>query len=78
MDKSSPWVSTARPRALPPLAGLPMRRSGASWLRLLHAWILLSRPTPDSPAADDQNYWAKRIVHDAHAELSGLHPALRS
>ncbi|MFI0821255.1 universal stress protein [Streptomyces sp. NPDC021098] len=46
-------------------------------LRLLHAWILLSPPTPDSPAADDQNYWAKRIVHDAHAELSGLHPALR-
>ncbi|QKV90589.1 universal stress protein [Streptomyces sp. NA02950] len=45
-------------------------------LRLTHAWILLSPPTPDSPAADDQNYWAKRIVHDAHAELARLHPDL--
>ncbi|MGR3938852.1 universal stress protein [Streptomyces sp. BRA346] len=45
-------------------------------LRLTHAWILLSPPTPDSPAADDQNYWAKRIVHDAHSELSRLHPGL--
>ncbi|MFI0819359.1 universal stress protein [Streptomyces sp. NPDC021098] len=45
-------------------------------LRLTHAWILLSAPTPDTPAADDQNRWAKRIVHDAHDELSGLHPGL--
>ncbi|QLH27355.1 universal stress protein [Streptomyces sp. Rer75] len=45
-------------------------------LRLTHAWILLSPPTPDSPAADEQNYWARRIVHEAHTELSGLHPRL--
>ncbi|MFE2677145.1 universal stress protein [Streptomyces hygroscopicus] len=45
-------------------------------LRLTHAWILLSPPTPDSPAADDQNYWAKRIVHDARTELARLHPGL--
>ncbi|WP_055558054.1 universal stress protein [Streptomyces sp. NBRC 110028] len=45
-------------------------------LRLTHAWILLSPPTPDSPAADEQNYWAKRIVHDAHTELSSSHPGL--
>ncbi|MBL1097822.1 universal stress protein [Streptomyces coffeae] len=45
-------------------------------LRLTHAWILLSPPTPDSPAADDQNYWAKRIVHEAHTELARLHPDL--
>ncbi|MES4903516.1 MULTISPECIES: universal stress protein [unclassified Streptomyces] len=45
-------------------------------LRLLHAWVLLSPPTPDSPAADDQNYWAERIVHDAHTELSRRHPDL--
>ncbi|EXU64044.1 stress-inducible protein [Streptomyces sp. PRh5] len=45
-------------------------------LRLTHAWILLSPPTPGSPAADEQNYWAQRIVYEAHTELSGLHPRL--
>ncbi|GAA2312369.1 universal stress protein [Streptomyces violaceusniger] len=45
-------------------------------LRLTHAWILLCPPTPDSPAADDQNYWSKRIVHDAHTELARDHPKL--
>lgn len=45
-------------------------------LRLTHAWILLSPLTPDSPTADDQNYWARRIVHDAHAELARDHPRL--
>ncbi|WP_413804081.1 universal stress protein [Streptomyces iranensis] len=45
-------------------------------LRLTHAWILLCPSTPDSPAADDQNYWAKRIVHDAHTELVRDHPKL--
>ncbi|MFD5387088.1 universal stress protein [Streptomyces sp. NPDC127074] len=45
-------------------------------LRLTHAWILLRPPTPDSPAADEQNYWAKRIVHDTHAELARDHPKL--
>ncbi|WP_432590354.1 universal stress protein [Streptomyces sp. HD1123-B1] len=45
-------------------------------LRLTHAWILLSPPTPDSPAAEDQNHWAKQIVHEAHTELARLHPDL--
>ncbi|MBI0296250.1 universal stress protein, partial [Streptomyces sp. PRKS01-29] len=45
-------------------------------LRLTHAWILLGPDEPDSPAADDQNYWAKRIVHDAHTELARDHPKL--
>ncbi|MEU0805192.1 universal stress protein [Streptomyces sp. NPDC005970] len=69
------------------LDGSPESLAAARWaadeaerrelaLRLLHAWILLSPPTPDSPAADDQNYWAKRIVHDAHMELGRRHPDL--
>ncbi|AUA10269.1 universal stress protein [Streptomyces sp. SID8382] len=45
-------------------------------LRLTHAWILLCPATPDSPAADEQNYWAKRIVRDAHTELARDHPEL--
>ena len=69
------------------LDGTPESLAAARWaaaeaerrelaLRLLHAWILLSPPTPDSPSADDQNYWAKRIVHDARMELSRRHPDL--
>ncbi|MBU3871767.1 universal stress protein, partial [Streptomyces sp. 4503] len=45
-------------------------------LCLTHAWILLCPPTPGSPAAEEQNYWAKRIVHDTHAELARGHPKL--
>ncbi|WP_086859752.1 universal stress protein [Streptomyces milbemycinicus] len=69
------------------LDGSPESLAAARWaaaeaerrelaLRLLHAWVLLSPPTPDSPSADDQNYWAKRIVHDARMELSRHHPDL--
>ncbi|MFD0441816.1 universal stress protein [Streptomyces indonesiensis] len=69
------------------LDGSPESLAAAHWaadeaerrelaLRLTHAWILLAPPTPDSPAADDQNYWAKRIVHDAHTELARDHPKL--
>ncbi|MEU5644460.1 universal stress protein [Streptomyces milbemycinicus] len=69
------------------LDGSPESLAAARWaadeakrrelaLRLLHAWILLSPPTPDSPSADDQNYWAKRIVHDARTELARRHPDL--
>ncbi|MET8183592.1 universal stress protein [Streptomyces sp. NPDC005336] len=46
-------------------------------LRLLHAWILLSPQAADGPGTDDQNYWAKRIVDDAAAELRRGHPDLR-
>ncbi|MEU1662169.1 universal stress protein [Streptomyces sparsogenes] len=69
------------------LDGSPESLAAARWaadeakrrelaLRLLHAWVMLSPPTPDSPAADDQNYWAKRIVHDARMELGRRHPDL--
>ncbi|MCQ8187669.1 universal stress protein [Streptomyces rugosispiralis] len=69
------------------LDGSPESLAAAHWaadeaerrelaLRLTHAWILLAPPTPDSPAADDQNYWSKRIVHDAHTELARDHPKL--
>ncbi|GAA1115938.1 universal stress protein [Streptomyces javensis] len=69
------------------LDGSPESLAAAHWaadeaerrelaLRLTHAWILLAPPTPDSPAADDQNYWAKHIVHDAHTELARDHPKL--
>ncbi|GAA2363458.1 universal stress protein [Streptomyces cuspidosporus] len=69
------------------LDGSPESLAAARWaadeakrrelaLRLLHAWVMLSPPTPDSPAADDQNYWAKRIVHDARTELGRRHPDL--
>ncbi|MFJ1530962.1 universal stress protein [Streptomyces mirabilis] len=45
-------------------------------LRLLHAWPLLAPEPPRAPAEVDQNYWAKRIVHNARAELQASHPGL--
>ncbi|MFH8475951.1 universal stress protein [Streptomyces sp. NPDC018000] len=45
-------------------------------LRLLHAWPLLVPETPGVPVEMDQNYWAKRIVHNARAELQARHPGL--
>ncbi|MEU2429353.1 universal stress protein [Streptomyces sp. NPDC007861] len=45
-------------------------------LRLLHAWPLLAPEPPRGPAEIDQNYWAKRIVHNARAELQARHPGL--
>lgn len=45
-------------------------------LRLLHAWPLLA-PAPVHTAAEvDQNYWARRLVHTAQAELQTRHPGL--
>ncbi|ARF53405.1 universal stress protein [Streptomyces gilvosporeus] len=46
-------------------------------LRLLHAWPLLSPATPAAgePSPEmDQNYWAKRIVHDAQRDIHERHP----
>ncbi|WP_432012190.1 hypothetical protein [Streptomyces cucumeris] len=43
-------------------------------LRLTHARILLSPSTPERPAAEDRNHWAKQTVHDAHTEPARLHP----
>lgn len=45
-------------------------------LRLLHAWPLLVPEPTHIPAEMDQNYWAKRIVHNARAELQAHHPGL--
>ncbi|MFB6612670.1 universal stress protein [Streptomyces sp. NPDC085524] len=69
------------------LDGSPESLAAARWagdeaarrrltLRLLHAWPLLA-PEPDhAPAEMDQNYWAKRIVHNVKAELQARHPGL--
>ncbi|MFB6959698.1 universal stress protein [Streptomyces sp. NPDC056309] len=45
-------------------------------LRLLHAWPLLAPEPTRIPAEVDQNYWAKRLVHTAQAELQARHPGL--
>jgi nucleotide-binding universal stress UspA family protein len=45
-------------------------------LRLLHAWPFLVPEPTRIPAEVDQNYWARRIVHNAKAELQARHPAL--
>ncbi|MEV1063624.1 universal stress protein [Streptomyces sp. NPDC050263] len=45
-------------------------------LRLLHAWPLLAPEQAGVPSEVDQNYWAKRLVHTAQAELQAHHPAL--
>ncbi|TJZ59300.1 universal stress protein [Streptomyces piniterrae] len=69
------------------LDGSPESLAAARWaareaerrqltVRLLHAWILLSPEPTDVPAEMDQNYWARRIVGDAQAELQGRHPGL--
>lgn len=45
-------------------------------LRLLHAWPLLVPEPTRIPSEADQNYWARRIVHNAQAELEVGHPGL--
>ncbi|WP_406253707.1 universal stress protein [Streptomyces chartreusis] len=45
-------------------------------LRLLHAWPLLAPEPARVPSEVDQNYWAKRFVHTARAELQARHPGL--
>ncbi|MEV6408346.1 universal stress protein [Streptomyces bobili] len=69
------------------LNGSPESLAAARWaadeadkrkltLRLLHAWPLLSPEPARGPSEVDQNYWAKRFVHTARAELETLHPGL--
>ncbi|WP_406005755.1 universal stress protein [Streptomyces sp. NBC_00637] len=45
-------------------------------LRLLHAWPMLAPEPANATSKVDQNYWAKRLVHTARAELQAGHPAL--
>ncbi|OKJ18428.1 stress-inducible protein [Streptomyces sp. CB02130] len=69
------------------LDGSPESMAAAHWaageaerrrvtLRLMHAWPMLA-PEPVRAASEiDQNYWAKRLVHHAQAELQARHPGL--
>ncbi|MFL5998797.1 MAG: universal stress protein [Streptomyces sp.] len=69
------------------LDGSPESLAAAHWaadeadkrkftLRLLHAWPLLVPEPARVPSEVDQNYWAKRFVHTARAELESSHPGL--
>ncbi|MFI6935811.1 universal stress protein [Streptomyces sp. NPDC050287] len=69
------------------LDGSPESLAAARWaadeadkrkltLRLLHAWPLLAPEPARVPSEVDQNYWAKRFVHTARAELETRHPGL--
>ncbi|KES09107.1 stress-inducible protein [Streptomyces toyocaensis] len=69
------------------LDGSPESLAAARWaadeagyrgftLRLLHAWPLLAPEPTAVPAEIDQNYWARRLVHNAEAELRKRRPGL--
>ncbi|MFD9389497.1 universal stress protein [Streptomyces sp. NPDC060000] len=69
------------------LNGSPESLAAAHWaadeaekrrltLRLLHAWPLLAPEPAHASTEVDQNYWAKRFVHTARAELQARHPGL--
>ncbi|MCL6735977.1 universal stress protein [Streptomyces neyagawaensis] len=45
-------------------------------LRLLHAWPLLVPEPTRLPSEVDQNYWARRLMHHAKAEIQARNPGL--
>ncbi|MFI2368066.1 universal stress protein [Streptomyces sp. NPDC018833] len=45
-------------------------------VRLLHAWPMLVPEPTRTPSEIDQNYWAKRVVHNTQTELQARHPGL--
>ena len=69
------------------LDGSPESLAAAHWaadeadqrkltLRLVHAWPLLVPEPAHTSAEIDQNYWAKRLMHNAKAEIQARHPGL--
>ncbi|WP_406099152.1 universal stress protein [Streptomyces sp. NBC_01013] len=69
------------------LDGSPESLAAAHWgadeavrraltVRLLHAWPMLVPEPTHIPSEIDQNYWAKRLVHNAKAQLQTRHPGL--
>ncbi|GAB2922437.1 universal stress protein [Streptomyces heilongjiangensis] len=69
------------------LDGTPESLAAAHWaadeaerrnltLRLMHAWPLLVPEPTRVPSEVDQNYWARRLVHQAKAEIQARSPGL--
>lgn len=74
-NQPSPWASTDRPSLAAARWAADEAEKRKLPLRLLHAWPMLAPEPPRVAGEVDQNYWAKRLVHTAQAELK---PATRA